>query len=136
MERYFLDANIIVSGLLWEGNEGRVLELASAGVIQAVTSQYVLDEVSRVLGRLTENKITEITEMIETFSSGLSEIIQEDKGEARAYSKHVTDKKDAPVLAAAIKSESILVTGDKRLAKEARKFVKVISAKELLEILK
>jgi len=47
--RLFLDANIIVSGIAFSGAESDLLLLAEQGVYEAVTSEYVMAQVERVL---------------------------------------------------------------------------------------
>ena len=47
--RLFLDANIIVSGIAFSGPETDLLLLAEQGVYEALTSEYVMAQVERVL---------------------------------------------------------------------------------------
>ncbi|MBN2517737.1 MAG: putative toxin-antitoxin system toxin component, PIN family [Candidatus Altiarchaeota archaeon] len=132
MTEYFLDTNIIVSGLLWDGNESEILRLAQQGRLQAITSQYVLDEVAHVLRDYfsfdTERVIKRMSEVAPDFTR----IVDVNKKEVLTQSRKLTDKKDAPILAAVVKSRAVLVTGDRKLAEEAKRYIKVISAKELL----
>ena len=51
MARFFVDANTLVSGLLFEGNESLLLDLARLGVCELVTNEYVREEVRDVLSR-------------------------------------------------------------------------------------
>ena len=46
-----LDTNILISGLLWRGNEDRLLRLGLTGQVKAVTCEYILQEVEEVLQR-------------------------------------------------------------------------------------
>ncbi len=57
--RYFLDANVVISGLLWKGNERMLLESGDEGKVALVTSVYVLREVEDVLKRMNfdEDKV-------------------------------------------------------------------------------
>ncbi len=48
-DRVFLDTNVLVSGLVFDGNESRLLELATIGRIRLVISDTVLQEARRVL---------------------------------------------------------------------------------------
>lgn len=47
----FVDANTLVSGLVFSGNEAILLELGRFGVCEFVTNGYVLEEVRDVLAR-------------------------------------------------------------------------------------
>jgi len=132
MTEYFLDTNIIVSGLLWDGNESEILRLANEGKINILTSYYVLDEVAHVLRDYFDFDKERVIEKISVIAPDFTRIVDVGKREVLAHSKKLTDKMDAPILAAVVKSKAVLVTGDKRLAKEAKGLVKVISAKELL----
>lgn len=47
--KVFVDTNVLVSGLLYRGNESRVLELALDGKIKLVLSRQVIEEARRTL---------------------------------------------------------------------------------------
>ena len=49
--RVFLDANTIVSGILFKGNEATLLELGRVKAVELVTNYYVLEDVTRVMRR-------------------------------------------------------------------------------------
>jgi len=49
--KLFVDANILVSGLVFEGSESLLLDLARLGVCELVTNAYVREEVRDVLPR-------------------------------------------------------------------------------------
>jgi len=51
MARFFVDANTLVSGLVFEGNESLLLDLARLCVCELVTNEYVREEVRDVLSR-------------------------------------------------------------------------------------
>ena len=51
MARFFVDANTLVSGLVFEGNESLLLDLARLAVCELVTNEYVREEVRDVLSR-------------------------------------------------------------------------------------
>ncbi len=51
--RVFLDTNVFVNGLRYrDSNSGKILDLAESKQIRAVTSEFALVEVARVLRRL------------------------------------------------------------------------------------
>ena len=129
--KYFLDANVIISGLLWKGNERRLLEQGEESKGSLVTSVYVLKEVEDVLREMKfdEYKVDEFLIYLNSFIE-LKDASIED---VRKYWDALKDKSDVPVLAAAIKSKTILVTGDKELLSNGKEFVDVINTKQVLE---
>jgi putative PIN family toxin of toxin-antitoxin system len=112
--RLFLDANILISGLVFDGPEFRLLCLLDAGSFEAVASDYVLGEVRRVLAKRFGLAAADVEQSL----SGLRTEV------ARAPAPNLTAEAeailrgpaDAPVLAAAWQSAAdALVTGDKDL---------------------
>ena len=49
--RVVADTNVVVSGLLWHGNERRLLDAARDGFVELFTSKELLAELEDVLGR-------------------------------------------------------------------------------------
>jgi putative PIN family toxin of toxin-antitoxin system len=131
MPRYFLDANILISGMLWNGNERKLLLLGEKKKRTLLTSVYVLKEVEEVLEEFDfdEEKIAESL----VYLSSFIELVDVSREETEKYWDALDDKDDVPVLAAAIKSKSILVTGDKGLIEKGKKYVTVKSTKEVLD---
>jgi len=128
--RYFLDANVIISGLLWKGNERKLLDLGEEGKIALMTSVYVLKEVEDVLieMKFDENKVDEFLIYLRSFTEMKDASIED----VNKLWDALKDKGDVPVLAAAIKSKGTLVTGDKELLLKGVKFLKVKNAKQVL----
>lgn len=129
--RYFLDANVIISGLLWKGNEMKLLEYGEEGKRALITSLYVIKEIEDVLRRMKfeDNKVEEFIVFIRSFI----ELIDVHPNDIMEYWDVLKDKTDVPVLVAAIKSKSILVTGDRELSEKGIKFIKVKNTKQALE---
>ncbi|MCK4701852.1 PIN domain-containing protein [Candidatus Bathyarchaeota archaeon] len=116
----FLDANTIISGLLFQGNEATLLELGRIQAIQLVTNRYVMSEVTAVLARkefsLTHEEINGLTryihECLTVTDNPSNELVQENMG-------LLEDKKDIPVALGALgPGIDYLVTGDKELLDE------------------
>lgn len=130
VHRYFLDANIIISGLLWKGNERKLLLLGEEGKVTLLTSAYVIKEVEDVLMEFEfeEQKITEFLVYLRSFIA-LTDV---GRKEIDSYWGALDDKGDIPVLAAAIKSESTLITGDKELLEKGNKYLVV---KQTIDVL-
>jgi hypothetical protein len=57
--RLVLDTNVVISGLLWNGNPRQILDAARAGRVELFTSRPLLEELTTVLERRKfEGKIT------------------------------------------------------------------------------
>ena len=54
MASFFVDANTIISALLFAGNESRLLEHARLGLCELATNEHVREEVRRFLERQPE----------------------------------------------------------------------------------
>ena len=133
MKKYFLDTNILISGLIWDGNERRILDLALNGQLKYSISQYLLDELSRILASKFHFSHPEIIDIAESLVTYSEELLEPEYALVSKFIKELSDPNDAEILAAAFQSDSILVTGDKKLAEEAKKFVKVIFPADLLK---
>jgi putative PIN family toxin of toxin-antitoxin system len=123
----------VISGLLFDGREKELLRGARVGLFVAVTSQYVLDEITGVLHRKFGLSLGAVAEVL----SGLAtEVVPEPPPAAVAEAESLLrDPKDVPVLAAAIAAEvDGLVTGDKDLhTREVKKRLRVLTTREALE---
>lgn len=118
----FIDANTIVSAMIFEGNEALLIKLGSAGACRLVTSHYVIEEVVRVL-QSREFRIShdEIPFVLQPLRRAI--IVHENVGPRDLEDRYtrLDDKKDLHVLAAFEKSKcDMLVTGDKELLKKVK----------------
>lgn len=112
--RLFLDANIIVSGIAFSGAESDLLLLAEQGVYEAVTSEYVMAQVERVL--LGKLRLSE--PLVRTAMAALPVRVvgEPEAGLVEQAETVLRDPTDAPVLAAALNADvDGLVTGDRDL---------------------
>lgn len=130
----FVDANTIVSGLLFEGNEALLLRLGKTGLCTLVTTSYVIEEVNGVL-HAEEFHLSE--EEIAAYLSYTSKCIRVSeslkRSQLRKYFSRLTDKKDVHVLAGFSELDcDVLVTGDKELLKKA---TKAKTTRQTLELL-
>ena len=130
----FVDANTIISGVAFEGNEALLLKLGSGGACRLVSTRYVIDEVARALQArefdLTEDETTSILSVIYR-----SVVVYENvkRGALSKYLARLDDKRNAHVWAAFEKLKcDILVTGDKELL---RKVPKAKTTKQALQML-
>ncbi len=113
--RVVLDTNVLVSGLAYPTSvPGRILGAWRRGAIGVVLSRFILDEMIRVLPRLSRIRLSpaEIRDLADSFLF-LAEVIE--PGEARP-DEELRDRNDAPVLQTLLASNAeYLVTGDKDL---------------------
>jgi len=127
-KRIFVDANTMVSGLLFAGNGSVLLELGAFRAVELVTTHYILKEVGQVLKR-PEFDLTakEIQDLISYLHQTIVIVENPTDAAVRACAGKLTDKKDAPVLAGFESSKAeYLVTGDKELLKKIEGAVKTV----------
>jgi putative PIN family toxin of toxin-antitoxin system len=132
--RYFLDANILISGIIWNGNERKLLLFGENRKLTLVTSMYVFREVQDVFENFgfSSQKIAESLVYLRSFM----DLVDATEAEVEKCWDILDDKGDVPVLAAAIKSKCILITGDKQLINQGKKYVTVKTTKDILDTVK
>jgi len=128
----FVDANTLVSGLLFEGNEALLLKLGAVGACRLFTTLRVMTEVAQTLRakdfRFTEDDIASLLSLAHR-----SVRVRENPTEfdLKRHYHRLNDKKDVHVVAAFEKLKcDVLVTGDKEL------LAKVPNATSTREVLK
>jgi predicted nucleic acid-binding protein len=132
--RVFVDANTIVSGLVFEGKDALLLRLGAIRLCTLVATQYVMDEVNQAL-RAKEFGLTE--DEVETSITLAYKCMTVHRGpnhdQLRRYSSRLDDKKDLHVLASFEGLDcDVLVTGDRGLlrkvngAKTTRQAIKTL----------
>lgn len=132
--KLFADANTLISGLLYEGNEGILLELGRYGTCELVTNDFVRDEVADVLGRprlrLLENERRRLMAILDR---SVMVIESPSIEEVRTALGRLKDPDDLPVLVGfEISGCDYLVTGDKDLRRATSKAITTRRALELL----
>jgi len=78
-----LDTNVLVSGLAYPGSvPGRIVSVWHQGGLDVVLSRYILDEMTRVLPRLTRIRLSlgEIRDLVDSFMF-LADIVEPDGGQ-------------------------------------------------------
>jgi len=120
--RLFLDANTIISGLLYEGNESELLDLGLLGAVELVTVAYVWAEVQEVLRRPQFRLSPEGVEDLLSFGQEALLILPDaDEGAITSREGDLKDKEDAAVWAGFEASGAdSLITGDKELLQKVR----------------
>lgn len=119
--RVVLDTNVLVSGLAYPGSvPGRIVGAWRQGGIEVVLSRYILDELSRVLPRLSRITLTatEIRDLLDSLMF-IADIVEPDA----AVDESLRDPADQPVLATwRAANAQYLITGDKDLLALAAKY--------------
>jgi len=119
--RVVLDTNVLVSGLAYPGSiPGRIVQLWHQGGLDVVLSQYILEEMVRVLPRLPRMRLNaaEIRDLADSFLF-LADVIEPPPLRDPA----LRDGNDQPVLATMTASAAnYLITGDKDLLALADKY--------------
>jgi len=112
--RVVLDTNVLVSGLAYPGSvPGRIVTTWRQGGLDVVLSHYILDELVRVLPRLSRIGMTpaEIRDLVDSLRF-LADIV-EPEGTSDA---DLRDPADQPVLQTLLVGRAqYLITGDKDL---------------------
>jgi len=112
--RVVLDTNVLVSGLAYPGSlPGRIVTAWRQGGLDVVLSRYILDEMVRVLPRLSRVTLSaaEIRDLADSFMF-LADVVEP----AGEQDKDLRDPADQLVLATLLAGEAnYLITGDKDL---------------------
>ncbi len=128
-----IDTNVYVSGVLWNGNESKIVDMCIDGILENHTSIGILSEVERVLSyrkfNLTSEEIDKLLKIYFSFSRLVSV-----KTEIGIKSRDPSDNK---ILECAIASEvDYIISGDQDLLvmKEVEG-IRIISSREFLEMI-
>lgn len=112
--RVVLDTNVLVSGLAYPGSiPGQIVSAWRQGGLNAVLSRYILDEMVRVLPRLSMVRLgpAEVRYLADSLMF-LADIVEPDAEQ----DQNLRDPADQPVLATLIAAQArYLITGDKDL---------------------
>jgi putative PIN family toxin of toxin-antitoxin system len=132
--RIFLDANILVSGILFKGKEHELLTKNKN--ILFITSEDALDEIRAVI---TE-KFPESNELVEIFLSILNLTVIKRKDYVSKLNEYsmVRDRNDRHILAAAVIAKvEYIVTGDTDLLiLKTYNNICIVQARKMLSLLK
>ena len=134
--KVFLDTNILVSGIFFEGNESKILDMTE---IDLVTCEDVVEELRKVTAKklkyLGERPLEIALSELERALSDI-EIIPRSKyfKKLKIAEQLITHKKDIPILAAVLAAApDYFLSGDSHFFTEKIKSnVKVKTAKEFL----
>ncbi len=132
--KLFVDADILISGLLFQGNERLLLELGRYGTCDLVTIDYVRGEVADFLGR-PQVRLSEEEQRRLMIILDRSVVAHRDppEGNVRGALGRLRDEDDLPVLVGfELSGADHLVTGDRELRDSTPKAVSTRQALELL----
>jgi putative PIN family toxin of toxin-antitoxin system len=119
--RVVLDTNVLVSGLAYPGSvPGRIVGIWRQGGLDVVLSRYILDEMVRVLPRLSRIHLSssDIRDLADSLMF-LADIVEPDAEQDSS----LRDPADQQVLATLRASKAdYLITGDKDLLALAEKY--------------
>lgn len=131
MIRATLDTNILVSALLYAGNERKILEATLEGNFKSITSPAILDELGRVLTRLGVGE-----HEVEGYLIRIMET-SEVRIPTRLGDIEIRDREDIKILECARSGASdYIVTGDEDLL-SLKEYggIKIIRSHEFLRLL-
>ena len=113
LKRVFLDANTLVSGLVFQGPEHELLKKSTRGGLELVTSEDVIAELAEVINRKFPGKAFLVRDFLKL--SGIRLVMRPSYSKTIDRQK-VRDPEDRHVLAAALASGCrCIVSGDKDL---------------------
>jgi putative PIN family toxin of toxin-antitoxin system len=130
--RIVMDTNVLVSALLWDGNEQDVLSLCCSGDVRSVSSPMILSELSKVLIDKFNKSVDEVLEYIHEIEMvselflpiGLIAIVQADPDD------------DLVLETAIVGYANVIVTGDRHLLRlERYNDILIMRAKDFLDAL-
>ena len=131
--KYLLDTNILISGLLFEGNERKLLRLGRNKTVQLFVSNYILQEFQDVLLKKFSFRQNDVELAISYILESVAEIIVVQNEDFQKYESENRDKKDVHVIVASKKIKTTIVTGDEDLF-DKETGVAVIKCNELLNL--
>jgi uncharacterized protein len=118
--RLVLDTNVAVSGLLWHGSPGKLIDAAQAGSLTLYTSAPLLAELHGVLAREKftkhlQNRELTATQILEGYAALTTVVVP-----AIITPVIIEDPDDDAVLACAVAAKvDLVVSGDPHLVKLA-----------------
>lgn len=121
-----LDTNVIISGIAYPASvPGKIMQAWRSGALNVVLSEFILDEIRRVLPKLRHRHAmsdTEINDLVDILSFMAEVVVPNELPDSA-----VRDSHDTPVLGtllAGIHSLNVdyLITGDKDLLALARDY--------------
>lgn len=112
--RVLIDTNILLSGLIWDGNESRLLEMSIGGEICLLIPEFVIGEARRVLELKFKEHVHLLDEVLGLLNYALLQHPSEESIES--VRTILRDPNDTEILASIIEYKpDYALTGDKDL---------------------
>ena len=116
--RVFIDANILISGLCFDGPPRRLLLAAHNRQIALILAEYVIREAEAVITKKMPDRKADFKDLIELLP--FESISLPSKMMVLRHRKYVTRDEDAAVLASAVLADAdYVVSGDKQFNNKA-----------------
>jgi predicted nucleic acid-binding protein len=135
--RIFLDTNILISGIFFEGNESKILDMPEVDLITCEDVVYELKNVTKKKLKYLDQRNLEIA--LPEVDRALSDIdiLPGEKylGKSLKAEALIAHEKDIPILAAALYANAdYLLTGDSHFfTDKVKSEIKVRNAREFLD---
>lgn len=128
-----IDTNVYVSGILWNGNESKIVDMCMDGILENHTSIDILSEVERVLSyrkfNLTNEEIDKLLKIYFSFSRLVSIKVKSD-----IKSRDPADNKILEC--AVVTNVDYIITGDEDLlVMKDVEGIRIISSRDFLEMI-
>ncbi len=138
--RVVVDANTVLSGLFFAGNERHLLLASLRGELTLLYPEDVVDEVYEVIERTFQNHpdLSEAFERLESILTAGGLVSRRAYAEGvPTWSRRLRHPEDAPVLAcAAAERADGVVTGDRDILEFAERYeIRIYRTRELLDLL-
>lgn len=134
LKKVVLDTNTLISGILWDGNEARVIEEAENNKVQLFISQKLLQELEGVLKREKFTRKLEGKESTVEQAVGKIALIATLIEPAKKINIIKDDPDDNRVLECAVTARAdVIISGDKHLLKlQTYSGIDIMSARDFL----
>ena len=135
--RIFLDTNILISGIFFEGNESKILDMPEVDLITCEDVVYELKNVTKKKLKYLDQRNLEIALLEVDRALSDIDILPREKylGKSLKAEALIAHEKDIPILAAALYANAdYLLTGDSHFfTDKVKSEIKVRNAREFLD---
>lgn len=134
--KIMIDTNILVSGMLFKGNERQLLKYAQEKKFTLLVSDFSIAEARNVLIRKFPGKEYILDEIIRLLPVKIVPVPSQEK--IKRAQKIIRDTKDAVILATAIESGlDAFVSGDKDFhTPEVKQVINVVNTADAVELVR
>lgn len=131
-KRIFIDTNVLVSGIVFDGNELEVIIKSLESGDEIYISEHILEEATRVFMKDFPKHLDMFEKFIELADFNIVE--KKEYSEAIKNFDDIRDKYDAHVVACADEKDcDFIISGDKDLLEYPKKNIEIVRAPEYLD---